>query len=109
MVMADVALQVWLDTQTGSGPAMVIPYVQSATAKTVLYRVDVIKTGAGSASHASQAGTVIAPAATPTALPRLTIDAGATDKCRIELAVGERKTAMEKHVFDCPRRMHRDR
>lgn len=103
MAVADVNLQVWLDTVPGTHPAVVVPYVRSKEDGQIQYKLTVIKRGTGGSSNIGQSGQVQVVADRPAELSRFSINLGKHDECRIELMLIENNRPAGTYHFDCPR------
>lgn len=102
-MIADTNLQVWLETDANTRPAMIIPYVQSEKNRSIHYRLYAIKDGRSGTSRVSQSGTIRVLAKQPTAISRMSISTNKSDSCRIELILAEGGFPVGKYSFDCPK------
>lgn len=102
MMAADLDLRVWLETQPGTQPSVIIPYVQAAESGTLQYQLSTLKTGQGGTSRISQSGQVRMQANQPTALSRFSITFGRQDQCRIDLILVHNGDPAGTYHFDCP-------
>lgn len=102
-MIADVNLHVWLDTNAGAQPSIVIPYVESSENKRIHYRLRATKSGRSGTSEINQSGTVNVQAKKPTPLSEMSISANESDTCRIELNLTEDGAPLGSYHFDCPR------
>ncbi len=101
--MADMQMQVWLDTLRGAGPPVVVPYVQTDQDARLRYRMTVVKNGKSGHSRIAQSGTVVATAGTPREMSRLTMGVQEGDECQIEIEMLEGEQVRGRYRFDCPR------
>lgn len=102
-MIADANLHVWLETNTNARPSIVTPYVESSEDKRIHYRLRATKSGRSGTSEVSQSGTVNVQAKKPTPLSEMSISAGKSDTCRIELTLAEGGAPLGAYNFDCPR------
>jgi hypothetical protein len=102
-MIADVQMQVWLDTLPGSVPAVVVPYVRTDRDSRLAYRIQLVKAGPSGSSSIVQSGAVNAAAGTPRELSKVSVASQPGGACHIEIEM--RESANERRVFrfDCPR------
>lgn len=101
-MIADTNLQVWLETDANTRPAMLIPYVQSDKNRNMHYQLYAIKDGRSGSSRVSQSGTIQVLAKQPTAISRMSLSTNKSDSCRIELILAEGGLPLGKYSFACP-------
>jgi curli production protein len=102
-MVADMQMQVWLDTVAGTAPAVVVPYVQTDQDARLGYRMSVVKTGRSGSSRIDQSGTVLASAGKPKEMSRLSVWTQEGDTCQIEIEMLEEGKPRGRYRFDCPR------
>lgn len=102
-MMADADLQVWLDTQPVANQIVMIPYVKSARAMRVQYRLEVVQRSGASTSRISQQGQVDAVAAQPMKLVHIAVGAQAGGECRVEVVLSNGNRDIGSYRFDCRR------
>lgn len=102
-MVADMDLQVWLETVANTRPSVVIPYVRSAEGGDLRYRLTAVRQGRDGSSLISQSGGVRLQAGAPTALTRFSLSIGNDDDCHIELLLIANGVASGTYRFDCPR------
>src|SRR4051812_31708234 len=100
-MVADADLQVWLDTTSGAGQMIVVPYVKSASEVRLGFRMDVLQQGGAGTSRISQQGQVTARAAQPTRLGQVTVSAHADANCKVELTLQREGHGDSTYRFDC--------
>lgn len=101
-MIADINLQVWLETDANTHPATLIPYVQTTKDATLQYQLYAIKTGRSGTSRVGQSGTVNVPASQPTALSKLSLSTTKSDACQIEVILTRSGVKLGTYHFDCP-------
>jgi len=102
-MIADVQMQVWLETMPGSVPAVVVPYVRTDRDARLAYRIRLLKSGPSGSSSTIQSGAVEAQAATPRELSKVSVASQPGDACRIDIEVREGANVPRAFRFDCPR------
>lgn len=101
--MDGVAIDLWLDWQDQSRPAIVVPYAKARAATLVQYRIIVDKQGAGGRSHVSQGGIVALEPDVPTPLSRTAVGLGPDDSCTVEVTLRPSGEPAIVKRFDCRR------
>lgn len=101
--MADMQMQVWLDTIAGTRPTVVVPYVKTDHDARLTYRMKVLKAGKSGYSAINQSGTVSATAGTPKALSQLSVGLQQGDDCHIDIELLEGGQVRGTYRFECPR------
>jgi hypothetical protein len=102
-MIADVQMQVWLDTIPGSVPAVVVPYVRTDRDVRLSYRIRLVKSGPSGSSSIVQSGAVEAQAGTPRELSKVSVASQPGDACRIEIEMRDGANQRQAFRFDCPR------
>ncbi|TAL77375.1 MAG: hypothetical protein EPN76_08535 [Burkholderiaceae bacterium] len=102
-MVADVPLQVWLETNANAHPSIVVPYVQSTEEKQIHYELRATNKGHAGTSEVSQSGTISIPAKTPTALSKMSLSTTQDSRCQIDLTLTESGMPANTYHFDCPR------
>jgi hypothetical protein len=102
-MIADVQMQVWLDTVPESVPAVVVPYVRTDRDARLAWRIRLVKAGPSGSSTILQSGAVDAPAGTPRALSKVSVGSQPGDACRIDIELREGANQRGAFSFDCPR------
>jgi hypothetical protein len=102
-MIADVQMQVWLDTIPGSVPAVVVPYVRTDRDARLAWRIRLVKAGPSGSSSIVQSGAVDAPAGSPRELSKVSVASQPGDACRIEIEMREGANERRAFRFDCPR------
>lgn len=101
MLLADMNLQVWLETVPDARPRIIVPYVQSPAAGDLQYKLTVTRQGPSGSSNISQGGGIHIRANSPTALTRLSLSIDENDSCHIELILLSDGVASGAYQFDC--------
>jgi hypothetical protein len=96
-------LQVWLDSQSWREQVVIVPYVKTTRDRQLSYRMEVVQRGAGGSSRISQQGRVLAEAAEPASLARITLGARSGGECEIRVVLDEAGKAIGTYRFECPR------
>lgn len=103
-MLADMDMQVWLDTVAGTAPPIVVPYLRTDRDARLGYRMKVVKSGRSGSSRIDQSGTVSARAGTPQEISRFGIGRlQESDRCEIEIEMLEGDQVRGRYRFDCPR------
>lgn len=102
-MMADMQMNVWLDTLRGAGAPVVVPYVQTDQDAQLRWRMSVVKKGASGQSRIHQSGTLVAAAGRPQEMSRMSVAVAPGDECAIEIEMLERGQVRGRYRFDCPR------
>lgn len=100
-MIADINLQVWLETDARTHPATLIPYVQTTENATLQYQLYAVKTGRGGTSRVGQSGTVRVPASRPTALSKMSLSTTKSDACQIEVILTRSGVKLGEYRFNC--------
>lgn len=100
--MDGVPIDLWLDWQDQSRPAVVVPYARARAATLVRYRVILDKQGTGGRSHISQGGIVVLEPDVPTPLSRTAVGLGPGDSCTVEVSIRKDDEPPIVKRFDCP-------
>jgi hypothetical protein len=100
-VSLDTDLQVWLETLAQTSPALIVPYVQSETARTLQFRWEAVRQGPQGTSRVRQRGTLMLQAGLPAALGRLQMTGSGDDVCRLEIELSESGRAPRHYQFPC--------
>lgn len=98
----DANIQVWLD-QTAAREQVIAPYVRTTQATTFDYHLRVLRESRSGRSETQQQGSVRTTPGTATALSRVSVNAGASDQCDVELRLQTPDAADRVYRFDCPR------
>lgn len=101
-MLVDHTIQAWLETDNARGN-LITPYVRSAEPRTLQYRVQANKEGAGGRSQISQSGTVTIEVNQPKALGSIGLSVSASDTCRIQLTLADAGVVIATYDFPCPR------
>ncbi len=101
MLVADLDLQVWLDTIPDAQPSIMTPYVQTEKDQDLQYRLTAIREGPTGSLRLAQGGEVHAPADQPTALSQFSITLGEGDQCSINLVLLTAGQAVGTYHFNC--------
>jgi len=99
---ADSDIQVWLDTAERVRPGVVVPYVASAQAQELRYRIRAVQEDEGGRSVIGQAGAVQLAENTPAALSRLSLGIRPGAACTIEITLTGKELKTLRYVFECP-------
>jgi curli production protein len=100
--MDGAAIDLWLDWQLQSQPAIVVPYVKSASETALRYRVVLKKAGRSGQASIAQGGTLELRAGVAAPLSRISIDRSPGDGCRVEVTLLPSNAASQVRRFDCP-------
>jgi len=103
---ADADIQVWLETgahAAASPPGLIIPYVKSAEAGVLRYRLRTVREGRQGKAVLVQTGVVDVRADVATPLLRMTVTRENEDLCRIELVLSDQHNPDRTYQFDCPK------
>jgi hypothetical protein len=95
-------IDLWLDWQTQSRPAIIVPYVKAPEATALRYRVVLKKVARSGRAQIVQGGSVALDAGVPKALSRMAVDRAAGDACTIEVVIVEPAAYARSQSFDCP-------
>lgn len=101
--MDGVPIDLWLEWQEQSRPAIVVPYAKAHAATLVQYRIVLDKQGASGRSLISQGGIVALEPDVPTPLSRTSVGLGPDDTCTVEVSVRPDGEPPIVKRFDCPR------
>lgn len=97
----DTDIQVWLETLAQTSPALIVPYVQSDTARTLQFRWEAVQQGSQGTARIRQRGTLMLQAGQPMALGRLQLARMDDDVCRLEVELSESGQAPRHYQFPC--------
>ncbi len=95
-------IDLWLDWQLQSRPAIVVPYAKSRAETFVEYRVVLEKQGGAGRSRISQGGKVLLKPNVATPLSRVAVDRQPQDACAIEISVNRPGEPPIVRSFECP-------
>ncbi len=102
-MIADMQMQVWLDTVGGTVPTVVVPYLKTDRDARLTYRMKVIKSGKSGYSSISQSGMVTAKAGEPKEMSRVSVGVQPGDDCRIDIEMLDGEQVRGTFKFECPR------
>jgi len=101
MVM-DSDIQVWLDTVERTQPSIVVPYVLSAQAQALRYRVRVVLEGGGNKAVIGQTGAIRLLANTPSTLSRFSLNRRLHERCEVEIILSGDDMRDLRYLLECP-------
>lgn len=101
-MMADLPIDLWLETQHQDNRNVIIPYVRSVEPGPVRYQISLIRQGAAGTSRIQQGGavTLVAGEAMPLATLSSRSDQAAT--CEMSITVETNTHPQKSYRFDCP-------
>jgi hypothetical protein len=101
MMVDNIALQVWLDTQQEMEHTIMVPYVKSAKDIQVDYSMSLITSGKSGKSGIKQSGRVDALATHAMPLSRMRIKLQQGDACQLKLVLRNQSEELGAWDFDC--------
>jgi hypothetical protein len=101
MMAVDVA-EVWVAAQSGMGPMSVIPYVRTVDARTLQYKIEVLKRSATNQSQIAQSGTVQTAAGEAVELSRIAVSRAPKDDCDVKVEISDHGLLVGRYSFTCP-------
>lgn len=101
--MADgAAIDLWLDWQMQSQPAIVVPYARATVEMPVRYRVALKRKGASGVSQIVQGGNATLKPHAASALTRIAVSRSPQDECSVEVSLEAGGRTAASKTFDCP-------
>lgn len=101
-MVADMQIQVWLETLPGM-PTAVVAYAKTDRGAQMTYHIEMVNRGQGSMSRVSQVGTVRAEAGQKTELGDVGVSSQRGDECTVAVSIREGDQDRGTFRFDCPR------
>jgi len=99
---ADIPLQVWLEASASPPPAIITPYVRSATDTRLRYRIDAFREDQNGRATLRQSGQTMVPAGQATALGHLQLSRTPNDHCEIVVWLLASNATPVEMRFACP-------
>lgn len=95
-------IDLWLDWQMQSRPAIVVPYVKARVETDLEYRIVLNRTAGSGRSRISQGGKVRLTPEVAAPLSRIAIDREPEDACSVEVSLSRSGEPPLVRVFECP-------
>lgn len=95
-------IDLWLDWQMQSRPAVVVPYARAKTETAVRYRILLKRKGASGVSQIAQGGNAVLRPDAASPLTRMAVTRSPQDECSVEVSLEAGGRPAASKVFDCP-------
>lgn len=97
----DADIQLWLETQAQTRPALIVPYVRSNSPTEIQYSIGFDSQGSSGRSRMSQGGTLILDGGQAKALGQLAVNLDGVKDCWLKIALAQYGRPKTTYDFSC--------
>jgi hypothetical protein len=100
-MISDSDIQLWLETEARTQPAVIVPYVRSESSTELRYSIGLEAQGDAGSSRMSQGGKVRLQGGVAQALGRLQVSLEGVQECTVHIALAQYGQPKSTYDFPC--------